>query len=250
VAKTVAKKARVVLTSGGLEPVADSGGGKNSIFAASLLKVLRDNTGIIDGTDVHKKLVRPVKLESDQDPQYESIGKCGHQEGADFFFVRKGSKLPAAGAASAGGDSAEAAELRRKLAEAEAARQAAEARAREAAKNRPPKAPESVPGVEFEQEWAGPNLVLIVVASGAGSSGDAARQKIGSRKAALKKIEKALKAVLSQPPYGMSRRAIGRVYDGGEMIDLSYDSVGNKTTAEVTYQVTLPEDVSARLKGK
>ena len=71
-----------------------------------------------------------------------------------------------------------------------------------------------------------------------------------ARLTALKKIEKALKAVLSQPPYDMSRRGISRVYDGGEMIDLSYDSVGNKTTAEVTYQVTLPEDVSARLKRK
>ena len=48
--RIVEKRARVVLSSGGLEPVADSGGGKHSVFAAQFLKALRSNEGVLDGT--------------------------------------------------------------------------------------------------------------------------------------------------------------------------------------------------------
>ena len=45
----VKKKSRTALTSGGLEPVMDSGGGNNSVFANSFLSILRDNDGVVDG---------------------------------------------------------------------------------------------------------------------------------------------------------------------------------------------------------
>ena len=52
--RIVKKKARTALTSGGLEPVMDSGGGNNSVFANSFLSILRDNDGVLDTSDAFK----------------------------------------------------------------------------------------------------------------------------------------------------------------------------------------------------
>jgi len=82
------KKARSVLSSGGLEPVIDSGGGDNhSVFASALLNALKENKGIMDGTMLFLKIRRPVMLNADQTPEYSDIRKAGH-EGGDFLFVR------------------------------------------------------------------------------------------------------------------------------------------------------------------
>lgn len=82
------KKSRTVLTSGGLEPVSDSGGGVHSVFAKVFLNILKENTGVMDGTLFFSKLRRPVMVNSDQTPQYSDIRKAGH-DGGDFLFVRK-----------------------------------------------------------------------------------------------------------------------------------------------------------------
>ena len=82
------KRARLALTSGGLEPVADSGGGKHSPFAAAFIDVLKANTSVIDGTQLFSQMRRPVILNSDQTPQYSDVRKAGH-EGGDFLFVRR-----------------------------------------------------------------------------------------------------------------------------------------------------------------
>ena len=82
------KRARLALTSGGLEPVADSGGGKHSPFAAAFIDVLKANTAIIDGTQLFSQMRRPVILNADQTPQYSDVRKAGH-EGGDFLFVRQ-----------------------------------------------------------------------------------------------------------------------------------------------------------------
>ena len=82
------KKARVVLSSGGLEPVIDSGGeGEHSVFASAFIQALRDNTGIMDGSTLFTKIRRLVMLNSDQTPEYSDIRKAGH-DGGDFLFVR------------------------------------------------------------------------------------------------------------------------------------------------------------------
>ena len=81
------KRTRVVLTSGGLEPVTDSGGGKHSIFAKVLLEVLRENDGIMFGSDLFSKLRRPVMLNAEQTPEFGDIRFAGH-EGGDFIFSR------------------------------------------------------------------------------------------------------------------------------------------------------------------
>ncbi|MEI8246007.1 MAG: caspase family protein [Lentisphaerota bacterium] len=83
------KKARVVLSSGGLEPVADNGGkGKHSVFATAFMGALLENNGALDGTSLFTKIRHPVMVNSDQTPEYSDIHKAGH-DGGDFIFVRK-----------------------------------------------------------------------------------------------------------------------------------------------------------------
>jgi hypothetical protein len=87
--RVLKKKTRVVLTSGGLEPVLDSGG-KNghSVFASAFLEQLENNESILDGTTLFAKLRRKVMLDSDQVPEYSDIRKAGH-DGGDFLFIRE-----------------------------------------------------------------------------------------------------------------------------------------------------------------
>ncbi len=82
------KKARTVLTSGGLEPVMDSGGGKHSVFAKAFINALEENDSVLDGHKLLSIIRRPVMLDSDQTPEYSDIRKAGHG-GGDFLFVRK-----------------------------------------------------------------------------------------------------------------------------------------------------------------
>ncbi len=82
------KRARIALVSGGLEPVADAGGGGHSVFANAFLAALADNDGVIEGQTLFDRIKRPVVLNADQTPQYSDIRKAGH-EGGDFLFVRR-----------------------------------------------------------------------------------------------------------------------------------------------------------------
>jgi predicted nucleic acid-binding Zn-ribbon protein len=87
-------RARAVLTSGGLQPVLDSGGGDHSIFSAALLRVLRANDQILEGYSLFRKVQEQVKqqaarLNVEQDPQYSPIKYAGHEAG-EFFFLPRG----------------------------------------------------------------------------------------------------------------------------------------------------------------
>ena len=86
--KMAGKWARVAITSGGLEPVADKGGGNNSPFAKAFIDALRENSSVMDGTQLFSKMRRPVMVAADQTPQYSDVRKAGH-DGGDFLFVRK-----------------------------------------------------------------------------------------------------------------------------------------------------------------
>ena len=83
------KKTRTALTSGGLEPVVDRGGGGHSVFAKAFLDALRDNTGVMDGTQMFTRVREQVRLNADQTPQYSNIHLAGHEVGGDFLFVRR-----------------------------------------------------------------------------------------------------------------------------------------------------------------
>jgi peptidoglycan hydrolase-like protein with peptidoglycan-binding domain len=84
----VERRARTVMTSGGLEPVLDAGGGRHSIFAKAFLETLRGNPGVIDGEGVFQRVRELVILNAEQTPEYGNIRLAGH-DGGDFLFVRK-----------------------------------------------------------------------------------------------------------------------------------------------------------------
>jgi hypothetical protein len=90
--KVMAKtRARAVLTSGGVKPVLDSGGGDHSIFAQAFLDVLNENKNILESFSLYREVQKRVKhlaatLRIDQDPQYAPIKYAGHEAG-EFLFL-------------------------------------------------------------------------------------------------------------------------------------------------------------------
>jgi len=82
------KRARLALTSGGLEPVADGDGGVNSPFAKAFLDALGNNDGILDATRLFAQMRRPVILNAQQTPEFSDVRNAGH-EGGDFIFVKR-----------------------------------------------------------------------------------------------------------------------------------------------------------------
>jgi hypothetical protein len=88
ISRMAEKRTRVVLASGGLEPVSDSGSRGHSVFAAQFLKALKENQGVLDGTQLFEHVRHSVVLNANQTPQYSDIRLAGH-EGGDFLFVRK-----------------------------------------------------------------------------------------------------------------------------------------------------------------
>ena len=93
-------RSRTAITSGGLEPVVDAGGGGHSVFAGALLKALKANTEIIEGSALFGRISRGVVVNADQTPAYSDIRKAGH-EGGEFLFVPRGQTLPGAAAETA-----------------------------------------------------------------------------------------------------------------------------------------------------
>lgn len=84
-------KARTVLTSGGLQPILDSGGNGHSIFASAFLDVLNENDGVMEGYRLYKALSQQVSLRSSlaglkQVPEYSAIKHAGH-EGSEYYFL-------------------------------------------------------------------------------------------------------------------------------------------------------------------
>ena len=90
--KTIAdKRSRTVLTSGGLEPVNDLGGGDHSLFAKVLLNVLEENRGLLEGQKLYVRVAPTVTTATrqtavPQEPKYAPIQFAGHEYG-EFFFV-------------------------------------------------------------------------------------------------------------------------------------------------------------------
>jgi ankyrin repeat protein len=93
-ARIAQKRSRTVLTSGGLEPVSDSGGGKeHSVFAKAFLTALEENRDVLDGQQLFNLVRRPVILNASQTPEYTDMRYAGH-EGGDFLFVRQAPSGP------------------------------------------------------------------------------------------------------------------------------------------------------------
>jgi hypothetical protein len=87
------KRSRMVLTSGGVEPVLDSVGGPHSVFAQTFIELLRQNAGVIVGQEFFGLLQQRVsaraaqRVQDPQTPEYAPIKFAGHESG-DFVFVK------------------------------------------------------------------------------------------------------------------------------------------------------------------
>ena len=87
------KRARVVLTSGGVQPVLDGGGGDHSVFAKAFLATLEENRGVLESQRLAQSVIQRVTITDaaasiDQVPVYAPIRFAGHEAG-DFFFVAR-----------------------------------------------------------------------------------------------------------------------------------------------------------------
>lgn len=84
-------RARTVLTSGGVQPVLDGGGGKHSVFARILLEVLQENNDAMEAQRLYREVAARVldqasRYQMDQRPEYAPLKFAGHESG-DFLFV-------------------------------------------------------------------------------------------------------------------------------------------------------------------
>lgn len=84
-------QSRTVLTSGGVKPVLDSGGGQHSVFASVLFKELKKNHRVLDAYRIYRSISRKVQTTAatvgfEQTPTYAPIQHTGH-EGGEFVFV-------------------------------------------------------------------------------------------------------------------------------------------------------------------
>ncbi len=91
--KMVDRRSRTALTSGGLAPVLDAGGGDHSVFAAAFIHILDENDRVMNGFDLYTELSARVTYRArlhdfEQEPRYAAIRFGGHESG-DFFFVPK-----------------------------------------------------------------------------------------------------------------------------------------------------------------
>jgi uncharacterized caspase-like protein len=87
------KRARLLLASGGDNPVLDVGGNGNSVFARAFLDVLEGNSELLSTPALFAQLQERVKERAAQNnfrqtPELKSIKSAGHEVG-DFFFVPK-----------------------------------------------------------------------------------------------------------------------------------------------------------------
>jgi hypothetical protein len=83
--------ARMVLSSGEVQPVLDAGGGDHSVFAKVLIDVLQSNNEVIEGFRLYQQINERVLYNSEafglsQVPQYSALIPAGHDSG-DFILV-------------------------------------------------------------------------------------------------------------------------------------------------------------------
>jgi len=84
------KISRIVITSGGLEPVADGIGKMNhSVFASAFIEALQNNKDTMYATYLFGKVFDKVTSKLPQKPDFGSLDKVGHEAGGDFIFTRK-----------------------------------------------------------------------------------------------------------------------------------------------------------------
>ncbi|HLL75033.1 MAG TPA: caspase family protein, partial [Pyrinomonadaceae bacterium] len=88
--KMMSNKARMLMASGGNEPVADGGAGGHSVFAGALLRGLEEmEADVFTGAELFREYVQErVAGRANQTPEYNPLRNSGH-DGGDFVFRRK-----------------------------------------------------------------------------------------------------------------------------------------------------------------
>jgi uncharacterized protein len=87
------KRSRLLLASGGDNPVLDIGGNGDSVFARAFIDVLESNSQLLSTPALFARLQERVRTAAarnnfQQTPELKSIKSAGHEVG-DFFFVPK-----------------------------------------------------------------------------------------------------------------------------------------------------------------
>lgn len=85
------RRSRLLISSGGDNPVLDSGGDGDSVFAHALLEVLQSNQGLLSAPQLFGRLRERVQAEAKtnnftETPEFKTIREAGHEMG-DFFFL-------------------------------------------------------------------------------------------------------------------------------------------------------------------
>jgi uncharacterized protein len=85
------KRARLLLSSGGDQPVLDGGAGNHSVFARAFLDALQNNDRVLAAPELYLRVRDRVQaaaamISFDQRPEFKTIKSAGHEVG-DFFFV-------------------------------------------------------------------------------------------------------------------------------------------------------------------
>ncbi len=92
--KLYRRKSRQLITSGGVEPVLDSDGNGNSVFARSLLNILQNQMKdeILSAEELFLRLQPLVANRSNQMPTYNRLPESGDQWG-QFYFIKSPKNL-------------------------------------------------------------------------------------------------------------------------------------------------------------
>lgn len=90
IAKVMEKPARVLIASGGNEPVSDTGGSGHSIFSEVFLRALKEPGQSVFTAEelLVTRIKESVSGRADQTPEYRTIRNSGH-DGGDFVFFRR-----------------------------------------------------------------------------------------------------------------------------------------------------------------
>ena len=80
------KRSVVILSSGGEEPVQDSGGAGHSVFARQLMTVLENLNRDTLGMELYRDIKAGVAELAPQVPQYGGVVSAGHELGADHLL--------------------------------------------------------------------------------------------------------------------------------------------------------------------
>ena len=84
--KIMDKRSVLAMSSGGEEPVSDEGKEGHSIFAWSLLNVIKTSVASTPGVQIFQVVKGNVVKDYPQEPQYGAVLSAGHMEGGEYLF--------------------------------------------------------------------------------------------------------------------------------------------------------------------